>query len=210
MEPNFTRAPQDTAEFDQIMAESESCLHHRRAFSDQSFDDLVDNDFEFEFNHCEFDMPNFPPPPPPPPAAVVGPVDSMSLEASTSRPGSVGPSAGLDRGKSVDSNNLDGVGMAGDGNNKVERRRRHSISVDSSWMLSLEGAAVSLAKKAMDSEQLAELARVDPKRVKRILANRQSAAKSKEKKTHYASELQEKVQLLRTKADDLFTNVSML
>ncbi|CAI9299964.1 unnamed protein product [Lactuca saligna] len=47
-------------------------------------------------------------------------------------------------------------------------------------------------KKIMANEKLAEIALSDPKRAKRILANRQSAARSKERKMHYITELEHK------------------
>ncbi|KAG0483519.1 hypothetical protein HPP92_011603 [Vanilla planifolia] len=65
------------------------------------------------------------------------------------------------------------------------------------------------AKKAMTAEQLAELAAIDPKRAKRILANRQSAARSKERKTRYISELERKVQTLQTEATTLSAQLTL-
>ncbi|KAI5072120.1 hypothetical protein GOP47_0012226 [Adiantum capillus-veneris] len=65
-------------------------------------------------------------------------------------------------------------------------------------------------KKAMASNKLAELALIDPKRVKRILANRQSAARSKERKTRYIAELERKVQTLQTEATTLSAQLTML
>ncbi|KAL7612292.1 hypothetical protein Lser_V15G07481 [Lactuca serriola] len=53
-------------------------------------------------------------------------------------------------------------------------------------------------KKIMANEKLAEIALSDPKRAKRILANRQSAARSKERKMRYITELEHKVQTLQT------------
>ncbi|XP_071924097.1 bZIP transcription factor 29 isoform X2 [Coffea arabica] len=47
-------------------------------------------------------------------------------------------------------------------------------------------------KKIMTDERLAEIALSDPKRAKRVLANRQSAARSKERKLRYISELEHK------------------
>lgn len=44
----------------------------------------------------------------------------------------------------------------------------------------------------------------------RILANRQSAARSKERKTRYTSELERKVQTLQTEATTLSAQVTML
>ncbi|KAL3640953.1 hypothetical protein CASFOL_015921 [Castilleja foliolosa] len=58
-------------------------------------------------------------------------------------------------------------------------------------------------KKIMTDEKLAEIAVSDPKRARRILANRQSAARSKERKTRYISELEHKVQTLLMEATTL-------
>ncbi|KAM0058980.1 putative transcription factor bZIP family [Helianthus debilis subsp. tardiflorus] len=65
-------------------------------------------------------------------------------------------------------------------------------------------------KKIMASENLAEMALTDPKRVKRILANRLSAARSKERKMRYIAELENKVQTLQNEATALFTQVTLL
>ncbi|XP_020576430.1 transcription factor RF2b-like [Phalaenopsis equestris] len=59
------------------------------------------------------------------------------------------------------------------------------------------------AKKAMSAEQLAELAAIDPKRAKRVIANRQSAARSKERKARHVSELERKLRALQTEATTL-------
>ncbi|XP_024520392.1 transcription factor RF2b [Selaginella moellendorffii] len=66
------------------------------------------------------------------------------------------------------------------------------------------------AKKALAASKLAELALIDPKRAKRILANRQSAARSKERKMRYISELERKVQTLQTEATTLSAQLTML
>ncbi|XP_076909253.1 bZIP transcription factor 29-like [Bidens hawaiensis] len=65
-------------------------------------------------------------------------------------------------------------------------------------------------KKIMASENLAELALTDPKRVKRILANRQSAARSKERKMRYIVELENKVQTLQNESTTLCAQVTSL
>ncbi|PIN04321.1 hypothetical protein CDL12_23144 [Handroanthus impetiginosus] len=65
-------------------------------------------------------------------------------------------------------------------------------------------------KKIMADERLAEIAVSDPKRAKRILANRQSAARSKERKLHYISELEHKVQTLQTEATTLSAQITIL
>ncbi|XP_022137981.1 probable transcription factor PosF21 isoform X1 [Momordica charantia] len=66
------------------------------------------------------------------------------------------------------------------------------------------------AKKAMSAAKLAELALIDPKRAKRIWANRQSAARSKERKMRYIGELERKVQTLQTEATSLSTQLTLL
>ncbi|KAB1217587.1 Transcription factor RF2b [Morella rubra] len=88
---------------------------------------------------------------------------------------------------------------------QVERpRHRHSNSVDGASMLeSIE------AKKAIAPDKLAELWSVDPKRAKRILANRQSAARSKERKARYILELERKVQTLQTEATTLSAQLTL-
>ncbi|CAM8907113.1 unnamed protein product [Rhodiola kirilowii] len=65
-------------------------------------------------------------------------------------------------------------------------------------------------KKIMANDKLAEMALVDPKRVKRILANRQSAARSKERKMRYISELEHKVQTLQSEVTTLSAQVARL
>nr|GMD96228.1 transcription factor RF2a-like [Ipomoea batatas] len=65
-------------------------------------------------------------------------------------------------------------------------------------------------KKIMADERLAEIATSDPKRVKRILANRQSAARSKERKLRYISELELKVQTLQSEATTLSAQVNIM
>ncbi|KAL8218040.1 hypothetical protein R6Q57_021413 [Mikania cordata] len=84
-------------------------------------------------------------------------------------------------------------------------RHRHSNSVDSS---SFFGEIIE-AKKAMAPDKLAELMTVDPKRAKRILANRQSAARSKERKARYISDLERKVQTLQTEATTLSAQLAL-
>ncbi|CAM8913546.1 unnamed protein product [Rhodiola kirilowii] len=91
-----------------------------------------------------------------------------------------------------------------DGKNNMRNRHRHSNSVDGSSMMdSIE------AKKAMAPDKLAELWAVDPKRAKRILANRQSAARSKERKSRYILELERKVQTLQTEATTLSAQLTL-
>ncbi|XP_068634241.1 transcription factor RF2b-like [Aristolochia californica] len=94
----------------------------------------------------------------------------------------------------------------------VRPRHRHSNSVDGS-MTTTKGESVfgeiADAKKAMAADKLAELAAIDPKRAKRILANRQSASRSKERKARYISELERKVQTLQTEATTLSAQLTL-
>ncbi|KAL3653394.1 hypothetical protein CASFOL_003075 [Castilleja foliolosa] len=99
-------------------------------------------------------------------------------------------------------------GEKGGGGAGVARpRHRHSNSVDSSSLLFNENGIE--AKKAMAPDKLAELWTIDPKRAKRILANRQSAARSKERKARYISELERKVQTLQTEATTLSAQLTL-
>ena len=67
-----------------------------------------------------------------------------------------------------------------------------------------------IPKKAISAAKLAELALIDPKRAKRIWANRQSAARSKERKMRYIAELERKVQTLQTEATSLSAQLTLL
>ncbi|KAJ4979423.1 hypothetical protein NE237_010203 [Protea cynaroides] len=97
------------------------------------------------------------------------------------------------------------------GEKSARPRHRHSNSVDGSSISrgeSLFDEAMD-AKKAMAPDKLAELWALDPKRAKRILANRQSAARSKERKARYISELERKVQTLQTEATTLSAQLTL-
>lgn len=92
----------------------------------------------------------------------------------------------------------------GGGEASARPRHRHSNSMDSSSLLETIDA-----KKAMAPDKLAELWSIDPKRAKRILANRQSAARSKERKARYITELERKVQTLQTEATTLSAQLTL-
>ncbi|MCO5580776.1 hypothetical protein L7F22_034646 [Adiantum nelumboides] len=106
------------------------------------------------------------------------------------------------------------TGPSGMGGEICERRPRHqhSLSMDGSVPIKQEFMySESLeVKKAIAAGKLAELAMMDPKRAKRILANRQSAARSKERKMRYIAELERKVQTLQTEATTLSAQLTML
>ncbi|KAK8963702.1 Transcription factor RF2b [Platanthera guangdongensis] len=65
-------------------------------------------------------------------------------------------------------------------------------------------------KKIMADKKLEEIALADPKRAKRIMANRQSAARSKERKIVYISELESKVKILQAEATTLSAHLTLL
>ncbi|KAL0349324.1 UNVERIFIED_CONTAM: putative transcription factor PosF21 [Sesamum angustifolium] len=100
---------------------------------------------------------------------------------------------------------------------KPRIRHQHSQSMDGSTtikpellMSGAEEPSQADSKKAMSAAKLAELALIDPKRAKRIWANRQSAARSKERKMRYISELERKVQTLQTEATSLSAQLTLL
>ncbi|TKY45996.1 Transcription factor VIP1 [Spatholobus suberectus] len=123
----------------------------------------------------------------------------------------------------VDSNFFYGVGIVdGDDERVVEKsgdeqrlgHHWHNNSMDgsSTMLFKVDSTMVMMdgVKKAMTLDKLFELALIDPKRATSILADRQSAARSKERKIRYAIELMRKVQRLRTKATNLSAEVNML
>ncbi|KAK4424992.1 putative transcription factor PosF21 [Sesamum alatum] len=100
---------------------------------------------------------------------------------------------------------------------KPRIRHQHSQSMDGSTtikpemlMSGAEEPSPADSKKAMSAAKLAELALIDPKRAKRIWANRQSAARSKERKMRYIAELERKVQTLQTEATSLSAQLTLL
>lgn len=135
-------------------------------------------------------------------------MDIEKLGGSNSNDGGSGDNAG--GGVAVESN--------GDGENEMNLtadvavggssrpRHRYSSSMDGSSLMLSESID---AKKAMAPDKLAELWNLDPKRAKRILANRQSAARSKERKARYINELERKVQTLQTEATTLAAQLTM-
>lgn len=124
--------------------------------------------------------------------------------------GGGGPAACND---SRDGGGNEGTDQSGEGEKNVRQRHRHSNSMDGSSSGSRGGESVfgeiMEAKKAMPPDKLAELWTIDPKRAKRILANRQSAARSKERKARYIMELERKVQTLQTEATTLSAQLTL-
>ncbi|PON63953.1 Basic-leucine zipper transcription factor [Parasponia andersonii] len=102
-------------------------------------------------------------------------------------------------------------------NERPRVRHQHSQSMDGSTTIKpemlvsgSEDISAADSKKAMSAAKLAELALIDPKRAKRIWANRQSAARSKERKMRYIAELERKVQTLQTEATSLSAQLTLL
>ncbi|XP_010258521.1 PREDICTED: probable transcription factor PosF21 isoform X2 [Nelumbo nucifera] len=92
----------------------------------------------------------------------------------------------------------------------VDMEKFSASSATSGFQAGTEGPSAAETKKAMSAAKLADLALIDPKRAKRIWANRQSAARSKERKMRYIAELERKVQTLQTEATTLSAQLTML
>ncbi|EXC19534.1 Transcription factor RF2b [Morus notabilis] len=123
--------------------------------------------------------------------------------------GNGGSCADQSGGNGVNGGEVKAEGGGGEGEKSWSGRprHRHSSSVDGS-STSVFGEIMD-AKKAMPPDKLAELWTIDPKRAKRILANRQSAARSKERKARYIQELERKVQTLQTEATTLSAQLTL-
>ncbi|PKA61533.1 Transcription factor VIP1 [Apostasia shenzhenica] len=198
---------------------------HRRAQSETFFrlpdEFLLDSDADFNISDIEFpslsddnisgSSSN---------AALAAPAESgggrsePSTAHQAARP--VGGGAHL-RSLSLDAAFFEELGFLGGGASSgpgPEKRphHRHSSSMDglTSSFEAESTTSSDYAKKAMAADKLAELALIDPKRAKRILANRQSAARSKERKIRYTSELERKVQTLQTEATTLSAQLTLL
>ncbi|TVU12233.1 hypothetical protein EJB05_45866, partial [Eragrostis curvula] len=189
--------------------------HHRRAHSETFIrlpdaDLLLDPEGDFSFSDLDFpslsdDSPSLSDPTPPPPSQAAHPsLPQQQQQASSPAPRHPGGGGGTHmRSLSLDAAFFDGLllqggGGGGAGSGAVAGHKR-SGSMDEGES-ALSGVLPDYAKKAVPAERLAELALLDPKRAKRILANRQSAARSKERKIKYTSELERKVQTLQTEA----------
>ncbi|KAF0889238.1 hypothetical protein E2562_022489 [Oryza meyeriana var. granulata] len=198
--------------------------HHRRAHS-ETFLRLPDADLlldpEGDFSFSDLDFPSLsddstpavsdPTPPPPPPL-------SSAAAATSPAPAPRPPGGAHMRSLSLDTAffegfSLQGGGGGGSGGGGHGHKRSGSMDgVNSPFEgeSALSSGLPDYAKKAMPAERIAELALIDPKRAKRILANRQSAARSKERKIKYTSELERKVQTLQTEATTLSAQLTLL
>ncbi|KAK6115667.1 hypothetical protein DH2020_007936 [Rehmannia glutinosa] len=180
---------------------------HRRAHSETFFrfpdlDDILLDDVVSDLN---LELPPTPPssllPNGPPPPTQPSKTKETRAEAHF-------------RSLSMDADFFEGLGLDGPpaavaGEVGPGRRHRHSNSMDG-YSSATSSEVDSNAKKAMGADRLAQLALIDPKRAKRILANRQSAARSKERKIHYTGELERKVQTLQTEATTLSAQITLL
>ncbi|KAG1327948.1 transcription factor VIP1 [Cocos nucifera] len=202
MDPN---RPTDPHPSDPRLGPNPRRSGHRRAHSETLLrlpDDLLfDSDPDFSLDDVDF--PSLSDDAIPVPAAGGGPEPSVGA-------------AGHHRSVSVDGGLFDGLELrspsAGGGVLDKVAHHRRSGSIDGS-SLTCEGemaGRLDFAKKAMSDDKLAELALIDPKKAKRILANRQSAARSKERRIRYTSELERKVQTLQTEATTLTAQLSQL
>ncbi|KAL0560357.1 hypothetical protein IC582_000758 [Cucumis melo] len=232
MDPNFSSAkpPHPVAMDIEHMPENpHRASHHRRSHSDTSFR-FPNLDELLFFDPSELDLSMLSSPSSPPTAATVMAVDSSDAKFSDDavrpkpEPIASGPFGGHLRSLSMDSDffkNLDLGGDTGEIDSLGKKtpvseqrpvRHRHSLSMDgsSSSFEADSTLVIDGVKKAMDPERLAELALIDPKRAKRILANRQSAARSKERKIRYTNELERKVQTLQSEATTLSAQVTIL
>nr|CAB3489184.1 unnamed protein product [Digitaria exilis] len=204
--------------------------HHRRAHSETFIrlpdaDLLLDPDADFGFSDVDYfpslsdDSPSLSDPTPPPyPAEPLLQQHQQQQQAAAAAAAAAAaprpPSGAHMRSLSLDAAFFDGLSLQGGGGGGVAGHKR-SGSVDG-YSSSLEGESAppgvlpDYAKKAVPAEKLAELALLDPKRAKRILANRQSAARSKERKIKYTGELERKVQTLQTEATTLSAQLTLL
>ncbi|KAI3685681.1 hypothetical protein L6452_34937 [Arctium lappa] len=186
--------------------------HHRRAQSETFFrfqdEDILLDDVVADFNFANIDLPSFSCD-----APVPTTTEDSSSDVNAGQRKPVGYSNHL-RSLSVGSDFFDGFGLEKVADGGVAYRHRHSNSMDGSAATSFEGDSALMmldnSKKALAPDKLAELSLIDPKRAKRILANRQSAARSKERKTRYTGELERKVQTLQTEATTLSAEVTKL
>ncbi|KAL0723126.1 hypothetical protein Bca4012_037725 [Brassica carinata] len=203
--------------------------HHRRARSDTFFSgESIDDLLLFDPSDVDFSSLDFlnAPTPQPSPMSVDSPPEETSSNGA--------PPIPLPPGRHVRSFSVDSEShffddltatedtqfalLTSSGGRKGHHHRSNSMDgATSSGSFNMDSilAAVNCkdgAKKnmGMASDRLAELALLDPKRAKRILANRQSAARSKERKIKYTGELERKVQTLQNEATTLSAQVTML
>ncbi|URE12058.1 hypothetical protein MUK42_23360 [Musa troglodytarum] len=191
--------------------------HHRRAQSETFIrlpDDLLfDSDPDFEIPDIDFSSLSDDNVSGDSGAPIAAEPARAATAAAVSTAGTARPIPGAHlRSLSVDAAFFEGLSFQ-DAVPEGRGHHRRSGSMDGPTS-SFEGESApplsDLAQKTMPSDKLAELALIDPKRAKRILANRQSAARSKERKIRYTSELERKVETLQTEATSLSAQLTLL
>ncbi|KAL9251784.1 Transcription factor VIP1-like protein [Drosera capensis] len=172
---------------------------HRRAHSDTAFFNLPQfSDDDLLFSDIDaFDIRG---------AGDGGGGVPMAVDSEESSGG--GGGGGHFRSLSVDADFFEGLEFEVDGGGGMGRRGEWESGEGGGG--GRRKAAAAAAAGVVSGEKLAEIALMDPKRAKRILANRQSAARSKEKKLRYTTELEKKVQKLETEATSLSSQVTIL
>ncbi|XP_027336681.1 transcription factor RF2b-like [Abrus precatorius] len=205
----FIRAAGNGASAIPVAGSGESHSHHRRAHSEVSFrlpEDIMDLSPSDPFNGGSSTAS----------LEEIGSEDDLfSTYIDVEKLGGGTNGSGRAGNGSDQSGYGNGAGMSGHNDSEkspsaaaARPRHRHSSSVDGSTSTSMFGEIME-AKKAMPPDKLEELWTIDPKRAKRILANRQSAARSKERKARYIQELERKVQTLQTEATTLSAQLTL-
>ncbi|KAE9604106.1 putative transcription factor bZIP family [Lupinus albus] len=169
-------------------------FHHRRSQSEVHF--RIPDDFDLQLDPFDAPSLHFQDPVPSHHDDLLSAYIDSDNSGSNVQPSATAPKP-EDAGDGTCNTSSSKTGRAG---------HRRSNSVDGSSSSLMEGIE---AKKAMPPDKLAELWTVDPKRAKRILANRQSAARSKERKAGYVSELERKIQTLQTEATTLSAQLNL-
>lgn len=124
--------------------------------------------------------------------------------------GDIAPTGRHCRSVSMDSGFMGKLDFGGDEKLPVKASPTNSGEGNSSVEFGNSEFTAAEMKKISADEKLAEIVMADPKRVKRILANRVSAARSKERKTQYMAELEHKVQTLQSEATTLSAQLTHL
>nr|XP_043635831.1 transcription factor VIP1-like [Erigeron canadensis] len=194
--------------------------HHRRAQSETFFrypveeeDDILLDDVVADFNFASLDLPSLSSDPEPPSQSESSEVNAG--QSKKKRQVGYGSTHQHLRSLSVGSDFFDEFSPV-ESDKDGFRAHKRGGSVDETTSFDGTGIGDSVlmmvdnSKKALGPDKLAELSLIDPKRAKRILANRQSAARSKERKTRYTSELEKKVHTLQNEATTLSAEVTKL
>ncbi|KAF0901111.1 hypothetical protein E2562_037968 [Oryza meyeriana var. granulata] len=88
-------------------------------------------------------------------------------------------------------------------------RQSERLQLGSPATATAAGTSKAAIRKAMLAAEFEQIAIKNPERARRMLANRQSAARSKERKARYVVELEQKAQAIKTDVAALSTNVEL-